>query len=130
MNSSSVAFAPQLYIKSGITDVSFYAKAFNAEERRRFQNPDGSIHVVEFSIAGMLFHLHEENNEKSLYAPMEAKGTTVIVGLFVANVDEVVESALAAGAILLSPARDYDYGYRQAQLRDPFGHVWMIEEVI
>jgi len=127
---NSVTFAPQLYIKSGLTDVSFYTNAFSAKELRRFENPDGSIHVVEFSIAGQLFHLHEENESKGLYAPSSARGTSVIIGLFVSSVDDVMKKAVAAGATVLSPAQDYDYGYRQGQLKDPFGHVWMIEQVI
>jgi PhnB protein len=42
-------------------------------------------------------------------------------------VDAVMAIALAAGAMLVSPAQDYDYGYRQGEIKDPFGHVWMIE---
>ncbi|MEP7254545.1 MAG: hypothetical protein ABI666_02160, partial [Ferruginibacter sp.] len=54
-------FAPQLYIPNGVTDTSFYEKAFGAVELRRFTNDDSSIHVVEFSIDGNLFHLHEQS---------------------------------------------------------------------
>ena len=43
-----ISFAPQLYIKNGVTDISFYEKAFSAVELRRFTNDDGSIHVAEF----------------------------------------------------------------------------------
>lgn len=120
-------FAPQLYIQAGITDISFYQNAFNAIELRRFSNDDGSIHVAELSIDGMLFHVHEEKTPAGQLAPATAKGTTVFIGLFVADVDEVVKSAVNAGAILLSPPQSYDYGYRQAEIKDPFGHVWMIE---
>ena len=38
--------------------------------------------------------------------------------------------AIAAGAKEISPARDYDYGYRRGDLLDPLGHQWQIEEVI
>jgi PhnB protein len=38
-----------------------------------------------------------------------------------------MNQALEAGATLLSPAQDYDYGYRQGIILDPFGHQWMIE---
>jgi len=122
-------FAPMLIIPNGITDVSFYTQAFNAQEVRRFTNDDGSIHVVELSINGALFHLHEQW-ETGAVSPQKAGVTTVSVGLFVDNVDEVVESAIAAGATLKSPAQDYDYGYRQANFIDPFGHLWEISAVI
>jgi PhnB protein len=38
-----------------------------------------------------------------------------------------MDRAVRAGAVVLSPAQSYDYGYRQGQIMDPFGHVWMIE---
>src|SRR5690606_12991605 len=53
-------FAPQLFIPSSVSDISFYFKAFGAAEIRRWQNDDGSIHVAELSINGTIFHLHEE----------------------------------------------------------------------
>jgi hypothetical protein len=31
-------FAPELFIRNGVKDISFYMKAFNAVELRRFSN--------------------------------------------------------------------------------------------
>ncbi|HMU10535.1 MAG TPA: VOC family protein [Ferruginibacter sp.] len=123
-------FAPQLYIPNGVTDISFYEKAFGAVELRRFSNDDGSIHVSELSINGALFHLHEVTTNPAQFSPGKYKGTTTLIGLFVPDVDAVVNRALEAGAILVSPVQSYDYGYRQGDVKDPFGHVWMIEKKI
>ncbi len=120
-------FAPQLYIRSGIKDISFYTKAFGAIELRRFTDDDGCIHVVELSIDGAMFHLHEENPAKGKFSPETHKGTTTSIGLFVPNVDTVMKKALAAGAKEISPVQSYDYGYRQGEFIDPFGHLWLIE---
>ncbi len=130
MSSSTSFFAPQLYIQDGIKDISFYNRAFDAIELRRFSNEDGSIHVAELSIDGMLFHLHEEKPAAGQLNPVFCKGTTVLIGLFVSDVDTVMQKAIAAGAVELSPATSYDYGYRQGQVKDPFGHHWMIEQKI
>lgn len=121
-------FAPQLYIPNGTTDISFYQKALLAEETRRFSNEDGSIHVSELSVDGCLFHLHEEVKGKDQFHPGRHNGVTTIIGLFVADVDVVMDRALAAGATVINPAQDFDYGYRQGKFRDPFGHIWMIEK--
>ena len=94
-------FAPQLYIKSGVTDISFYEKAFNTIELRRFANDDGSIHVAELSIDGTIFHLHEESLKANQFDPQRINGTTVLIGLFVADVDKVMAKAIAAGAIVV-----------------------------
>ena len=120
-------FAPQLYIRNGARDVDFYLKAFGAVELRRFSNDDGTIHVSELSIDGTLFHLHEVTKRADQFSPEKFNGTTVLIGLFVEDVDAVMNKAVAAGAVVTSPAQSYDYGYRQGEIRDPFGHHWMIE---
>jgi PhnB protein len=123
-------FAPQIYISSGIKNIDFYMQAFDAVELRRWSNDDGSLHIAELSIDGALFHIHEESSAKALLSPAKSGGTTAIIGLFVADVDAVMSKALAAGAKEISPAQDYDYGYRQGEIKDPFGHIWMIEKKI
>jgi PhnB protein len=50
--------------------------------------------------------------------------------LFVPDVDQVMQKAIEAGATEVSPARDYEYGYRQGEIEDPFGHHWLIEKKI
>lgn len=131
MNSANtVTFAPQLFIKNGVTNIDFYTKAFGAIELYRFTNDDDSIHVAELSIHGNIFHLHEQTASTRLFNPEKHNGTTVLIGLFVDDVDAVMNSAIAAGAEVTSPAQDYDYGYRQGEIKDPFGHLWMIEKRI
>lgn len=129
-NQPKITFAPQLYIKSGTHDISFYSKAFDAIEERRWANDDGSIHVAEFSIDGAVFHLHEETPGKNFIEPGRNQGTTVTIGLFVNDVDATMKNAIAAGATEFSKAQDYDYGYRQGQVKDPFGHHWLIQKKI
>jgi len=125
-----VTFAPQLFIKNGVRDVDFYIKGFGAVELRRFSNDDGSIHVSELSIEGAIFHLHEETANATQFNPEKHNGITTLIGLFVPDVDSFMSRAVAAGATVLSPAQSYDYGYRQGEIKDPFGHHWMIEKRI
>lgn len=123
-------FAPQLFINNGVKDISFYAKAFGATENLRFCNDNGSIHVAELSIEGAIFHLHEITANTHFFCPGKHDGTTAIVGLFVRDVDTVMSKAIEAGAIEISPAKDYEYGYRQGEIEDPFGHHWLIQKKI
>ena len=123
-------FAPELFINNGITDISFYENAFGAKEMRRFSNDDGSIHVVELSIDGSLFHIHEITAKTHFFSPDKHSGSTICIGLFVPDVDEVISKALKAGAIEINPAQDYEYGYRQGTIKDPFGHYWQIQKKI
>lgn len=130
MAASHVSFAPQLFINNGVKDVSFYEKAFGASEQLKFTNDDGSIHVVEFAIGNTVFHLHEVTSKQHFFSPDKHTGTTTIIGLFVPDVDETMQSAIKAGAIEINPAKDYEYGYRQGEIKDPFGHHWLIQQKI
>jgi len=120
-------FAPQLYINSGVRNIDFYKKAFGAVELRQWLNDDGTYHVAELSIEGAMFHLHEEKQKAGQFSPEKVNGTTTLIGIFVPDVDAVMNRAIAAGASVISPAQSYDYGYRQGEIKDPFGHHWMIE---
>lgn len=122
-------FAPQLFINNGVTDISFYEKAFGATENLCFRNDDNSIHVAELSINGAIFHLHEVT-KPYFFSPEKHKGSTTIIGLFVPGVDDVMNNAIKAGATEISAAKDYEYGYRQGEIEDPFGHHWLIEKKI
>lgn len=122
-------FAPELYIDNGVKDISFYKEAFDAVENLCFRNDDGSIHVAELSIDGAIFHIHEVTSSM-FFSPGKNNGCTCCIGLFVTDVDAVIQQALSAGATEISPAQDYDYGYRQGTIKDPFGHYWQIQKKI
>jgi PhnB protein len=128
-NSHNTFFAPELYIANGVKDISFYKNAFGATENLCFTNDDGSIHVAELCIDAAIFHVHEITSAH-FFAPGKYNGCTCCIGLFVPDVDAVMNKAIAAGAIEISPATDYDYGYRQGTIKDPFGHYWQIQKKI
>jgi PhnB protein len=123
------AFAPCLSLTVVAPAVEFYKKAFGAEEVLIVKNDDGSVHVAELAFEGVTFHLHQEMpgamKEK---APQTVGGTTVEIGVFLNDPDPLMDNALAAGARLISPMKDYEYGYRQGSFEDPFGHHWTLQK--
>jgi PhnB protein len=124
---NTTTFVPKLSIANGTTDIDFYIKGLGAIELRRWSNDDGTIHVAELSIDGAMFHLHEETKDPGVFSPARYNGVTATMGLMVNDVDTLIAKAIAAGAKETSPATDYDYGYRQGEIQDPFGHRWLIE---
>src|SRR5487761_2336335 len=97
-NNNKIFFAPELFINNGVKDISFYENAFGASEQLRFLNDDGSIHVAELSINGAIFHIHEITAKEYFFSPDKNNGTTICIGLFVSDVDEVIKNAISAGA--------------------------------
>ncbi|HXS57198.1 MAG TPA: VOC family protein [Hanamia sp.] len=122
-------FAPELHIPNGTVDIGFYTR-FGATEHFCLRNEDGSIHVAELEINGAIFHLHEIMRWFNALEPINANGVTAVIGLFVPDVDEVMQKAIEAGAAEISPAQDHEYGYRQGMFKDPFGHYWQIQKKI
>lgn len=120
-------FAPHLYLTNVAAAIEFYRAAFGALELRRWTNPDGTVHVAELEIKGALFHLHEERPDKHQLSPETLHGTSSQIGVFDDDPDALFASAVAAGAQVLDRMQDFDYGYRQGVVIDPFGHQWLLE---
>ncbi len=123
-------FAPHLAIKLLKPAMEFYHAAFDAKVLRQWNNDDGSVHVAEMAIEGALFHLHEESEHNQQLSPETLKATTNVISLFPQEPDKMWQRAIDAGGRALSPMQDYDYGYRQGTLVDPFGHQWLIQKKI
>jgi PhnB protein len=127
---ASTFFAPHLTVKNVAMAMKFYERAFGAIELRRWSNDDGSVHVAELSIDGAMFHLHEEVPRDHHLSPETLDATTSLIGIFVNDPLEVVNTAASAGGKITGQVRDYDYGYRQGVITDPFGHQWLIQKKI
>ena len=128
--SNATFFAPHLAIKKLKPAMEFYQKAFGANVLRQWDNDDGSVHVAEMEIEGAMFHLHEESPHNNQLSPENVGATTNLVSLFPQNADKLWQRAVEAGGRVSSPMQDYDYGYRQGTLVDPFGHQWLIQKKI
>ncbi len=129
---NKTTFIPMLYIKheEGIAAIEFYKRAFGAILYRSFSNDDGSIHVAELEVDGVAFRFHEEKPAGGEASPRSLGVTTCGIHLRVANPDNLMKQAIAAGASEITPMQDYFYGYRHGELLDPFGHHWTLEKVI
>lgn len=130
MKLSPTFFAPHLYMKNVAAGIEFCQKAFGAVELRRWSNPDGGVHVVEMTIDGLLFHIHEEVPRKGQLSPETLDATTSLVGVFTPDPDTLFRNAVACGGRVVDPMEDFDYGYRQGVVADPFGHQWLIQKRI
>ena len=129
MENNHAAFAPMLSFKDGFAAIEFYKSAFGAETYRVFEH-EGRMHVGEMFIEGALFRLREETPKWNFLSPESLHGITVQVCIFVSDPGAMADRAVAAGATLVNPVTDWEYGYRQATIKDPFGHYWQFEKRI
>jgi PhnB protein len=117
---------PFLAVRDTDEAVTFYAEAFGATVRDRFEAPGTVVAVLE--IDGMPFGVATEAPRLGTPSPETAGATTVRVSLHVDDPDAAAARAIAAGATEMFPVADQPYGLRQGRVVDPFGHHWLIAD--
>lgn len=110
---------PYVIVNNAADFMDFMENVFDAEEKMKFFQPDGSGKIMhaEVEINGSVLMLADSSDT---YKPMPA-------GLFiyVDDADEIYERALDNGAVSVQEPADKDYG-RSAGVIDPFGNTWWI----
>ena len=122
---TSLTLEPFLNVSNGPDAIAFYEAAFGAEIVFLIPPETGST-IAQMKIAGATFWLADEAPERQNPSPTTLKGSTVRIVLTVDDPDAVFERAVAAGAGVMWPMEDQDYGWRMGRVVDPFGHHWEI----
>jgi PhnB protein len=120
---------PMLALSDASAAIEFYKKAFGATELYRLTEPSGKIGHAEIKIGDSVIMLADEYPGHNI-SPAKLGGSSVILNVFVPNVDEVFKRAVDAGAIVKFPLKDQFYGDRSGRVADPFGHLWILSQHI
>ena len=106
--------------------ITFYAEAFGAKESFRLTEPSGRIGHAELEFGDKVVMLSDEFPEYGIRSAKSIGASAVTIHLHVDNADEMIASAVRAGATLEREPTDAFYGERSGVVRDPFGHRWNI----
>jgi PhnB protein len=128
MRSMSTTIRPRLIVPSVDEAVTYYASVFGALETFRFTEPSGSIAHCEITIGSSALSLAQANDDYGLYAPETLSGSPVLLTAIVDDARAVGTAMTAAGATVVVPIEDRDYGRCEGRIRDPFGHLWVISQ--
>jgi PhnB protein len=121
------AVFPMLVCRSPEAEMSFCATAFGAVEQVRRPGPDGApIHIAMRINDAFLVVQSEFPDVVASRAPAADGSSPVVIFVYVADVDQAVERAVAMNAKVLMPAQDQFWGDRTARILDPSGHVWTV----
>jgi PhnB protein len=120
------AVMPYLRVRDAASAIKFYKKVFGAEERFRLKMA-GKVGHAELVMGGAVVMLSDEFPEANAVGPQALRGTSVVMTVYVDDVDRLVAKAVKAGAKVRRPVADQFYGDRTGQIEDPFGHVWSIQ---
>jgi predicted enzyme related to lactoylglutathione lyase len=117
---------PYLTVADTRRALGWYVEAFGARPTGDpIVMPDGRVGHAELELAGAVLYVADESPESHVAAPRPGADATVSLVIEVADVDLAIARAAAAGAEVERPAVDNPYG-RNAVVRDPFGHRWML----
>ena len=125
------AIVPYLTVKGASEASAFYQKAFDAKENARHPAEDGKrlMHVALSIHGGDVFLCDEFPEHGGAPAPSKERPAPVQLTIQLKapkDVDAIYAQAVKAGAAGVSEPADMFWGARFAQLRDPFGHLWML----
>lgn len=121
---------PMLVVRNASSAIEWYKKVFHAIEINRLTEPDGTVVHAEIRIGDSMIMLSEENAVHHNNSPQVLSGTSVILNLYVPDVDQTEKLALSMGAKSIFPVADQFYGDRAGRVQDPFGHMWIISKYI
>ena len=129
-NDRKTSLSPMLSVRHGAKAVEFYKAAFGAGELFRIEAPDGAV-VAQLSVGESEFWVADESPEHKNFSPESLGaefrgGATVRMVMVVADPDAVFARAVKAGATVVVPVEDKEYGWRIGRIADPFGHHWEI----
>jgi uncharacterized glyoxalase superfamily protein PhnB len=119
---------PTLRYRDGQAAIEWLCTAFGFEKQLVVPDASGAIAHAQLTYAnGMIMLGSASNNEfsKLIKSPAESGGIgSQSVYIIVAEVDKHYAQAVKAGAQIVIPIKDEDYGGRAYSCRDPEGHVW------
>lgn len=124
-NPRKATVAAMLSVRRGAEAIDFYKRAFGAEVLFRLDAPDGPV-VAQLAIDGSDFWLADEAPIYQNFSPETLAGSTVRMVLTVDDPDAMFARAVTAGASVVQPVADQDYGWRVGRVADPYGHHWEI----
>ena len=125
---------PFLSVNDAARAIEFYRKVFGATELERMAEPDGKVNHAVLKIGDSIVRLSDTSSKHVAEwaakgwsrSPQSLGGTPVQFYVYVEDSDAVFKRAIEAGAKVMEPVADKDWGDRLGSLTDPFGHIWMI----
>jgi len=93
--------------------------------RERFSVPDTGPFVrhAQLSLGTSLIMLGSVRDD-GLQTPQALGAATQALCVYVPDLDEHFERARSAGAEVIAPPQETDFGSREYHVRDPEGHLW------
>lgn len=120
------SITPYMVVDDCARAIEFYTNVLGAKEIMRMEGEGRKIGHAEIKFGDSHVMLADEHAQRNIKSAKAYGGSPLNLMLYVENVDELVNKAVAAGATLQMPVQNQFYGDRSGQILDPFGYSWTI----
>jgi PhnB protein len=122
---------PYLMVRDARAALDFYQKAFGAKIVYQAPLPGMVGSFAQFKIGESYLQLTDGpvHDPKGPRSPETLGGTSVVLEMYVEDVDKSFALAVELGGTPLLPPTDMFFGDRYSWLGDPWGHVWALATV-
>ena len=121
---------PALRYRDAPAAIDWLCRVLGFARHAVYANPDGTIGHAELTLGGGMIMLGSQKDDeygRGFKSPGELGGAETRSAYIVApDADEVYARAQAAGAVIVRPLKNTDYGSREFSVKDPEGHTWSV----
>lgn len=128
-NASPSTIMPAMRYRDAPAAIDWLSRVFGFARHAVYVNADGTIGHAELTLGGGMIMLGSEKNDeygRGFKSPSELGVETRSVYIVVPDADAVYARAQAAGATIVRPLKNTDYGSREFSVKDPEGHTWSV----
>jgi len=120
---------PALRYKDAPAAIDWLCQVFGFARHAVYAGPDGSIAHAELTLDGGMIMLGSHKDDeygRNFKSPAALGAETRSAYIVVADADAIYARAQAAGATVVRPLQNTDYGSREFAVKDPEGHSWSV----
>ena len=122
---TSQAFFPGMRYADAPAAIDWLEKVFGLQRQAVYPGPDGTVAHAQLTFNGGMIMLGSYKEDVFHYkTPRQAGGVTQGVYVYVRDIEAHFARAEAAGAEIVVPLKETDYGSREYSARDLEGHLW------
>ena len=120
------AIIPGMHYADAPAAIDWLERAFGFRRHLVVSDGNGGIAHAQLLLDGNMIMLGSARglDEYGRKTPAEAGGVTMLISVTLDDPDAHYTRAVAAGAEIITPVADMDYGGRSYVARDCGGHVW------
>jgi len=121
---------PALRYKDAPAAIDWLCQVLGFEKKAVYPGPNGTVGHAELTLGGGMIMLGSQKDDaygRGFKSPGEVGGVeTRSAYVVVADADAVYARAQAAGATIVRPIENMEYGSREFTVKDPEGHSWSV----